>query len=175
MICDVSPRHRLPPLPGVCPLVASICDAFRSRAALQIEIVALRHQLGILQGSVNRARLTKTDRFFWTWLSHSWPAWRSALVIVKPETVLAWQRKIVSALLDVEGFGMSTSSTPFPRWSDSLWKAGNGGFDRLAQCVRSGYAGFERPEPQLSYRVILSRIYFGPSDGACRRRDIKVR
>jgi hypothetical protein len=74
-------------------LIGSICDSLRSRAALQIEILALRHQLGVLQRSVNRPRLTKTDRLFWAWLSQGWADWRSAIVIVKPETVLAWQRK----------------------------------------------------------------------------------
>jgi putative transposase len=29
----------------------------------------------------------------WVWFSRSWPAWRSALVVVKPETVIAWHRK----------------------------------------------------------------------------------
>ncbi len=30
---------------------------------------------------------------FWVLLSRLWPAWREALVIVKPETVIAWHRK----------------------------------------------------------------------------------
>jgi transposase InsO family protein len=68
-------------------------DLRQSRAVLQIEILALRHQLGVLQRSVKRPRLTKADRFFWIWLSQAWADWRSAIVIVKPETVLAWQRK----------------------------------------------------------------------------------
>ena len=33
------------------------------------------------------------DRLFWIVLSRVWPAWREALVIVKPETVIAWHRK----------------------------------------------------------------------------------
>jgi hypothetical protein len=36
---------------------------FRSRAALQFEILALHHQLGVLQRSVKRPKLTATDRF----------------------------------------------------------------------------------------------------------------
>jgi putative transposase len=40
-----------------------------------------------------RLRLRPSDRLFWTWLSHVWPDWRSALVLVKPETVVAWHRK----------------------------------------------------------------------------------
>ena len=90
---DVSLCRKLPEVPVLCVLIASICDTLRSRAALQIEILAPRHQLGVLQRSVKRPRLTKTDRFFWAWLSQAWADWRSAIVIVKPETVLAWQRR----------------------------------------------------------------------------------
>jgi len=68
--------------------------SFRSRAALQIEVLALRHQIGILQRSAKkRPKLTAADRIFWAWLSRLWADWRAALVIVKPETVIAWHRK----------------------------------------------------------------------------------
>src|SRR5438105_4459431 len=41
---------------------------FRSRAALELENLALRHQIGVLQRSVRkRPRLTPLDRLFWTW------------------------------------------------------------------------------------------------------------
>ena len=42
--------------------------AFRSRAVLQIEILAPRHQLNALQRSVKRTRLSAADRWFWVWL-----------------------------------------------------------------------------------------------------------
>src|SRR6184192_3210185 len=67
--------------------------SFRNRAALQLEIVALRHQLGVLQRGVKRPRLNASDRLFWAWLSQMWSDWRTALVIVKPETVIAWHPK----------------------------------------------------------------------------------
>jgi hypothetical protein len=38
-------------------------------------------------------RLTASDRFLWVWLSRLWREWRSALLIVKPETVIAWHRR----------------------------------------------------------------------------------
>jgi hypothetical protein len=38
-------------------------------------------------------KLTVVDRLFWGWLSRVWADWRSALMIVKPETVIAWYRK----------------------------------------------------------------------------------
>jgi transposase InsO family protein len=74
-------------------LFATFLASLRSRAALQIEILALRHQVGVLQRSVKRAKLTAADRFFWARLSEIWAGWRSALVIVRPETVIAWHRK----------------------------------------------------------------------------------
>jgi hypothetical protein len=46
-----------------------------------------------LQRSVKRPKLTAADRFLWTRLSRFWTGWRSALVIVKPETVIDWHRK----------------------------------------------------------------------------------
>src|SRR3954466_15746120 len=66
----------------------------KTRAALQFENVALRHQIGVLQRSAKkRVPLNTSDRLLWAWLSRIWHHWRSALVIVKPETVIAWHRK----------------------------------------------------------------------------------
>jgi len=40
-----------------------------------------------------RVRLTELDRLLWAWLLHLWSGWRSALIIVKPETAIAWHRR----------------------------------------------------------------------------------
>ena len=66
-----------------------------SRAALQAENLALRHQLLVLQRSSRgrRLRLRAADRAFWVGLSQLWNSWRGSLRIVKPETVMAWNRK----------------------------------------------------------------------------------
>jgi len=65
-----------------------------SRAALQLEILALRNQLQVLQRTrPRRLRLATTDRCVWVMLSRLWTGWRTALVIVKPETVIAWHRR----------------------------------------------------------------------------------
>jgi hypothetical protein len=74
-------------------LVAGALAGFKSRVALQVENLALRHQLGVLQRSVKRPRLTPPDRLLWAWLCGAWGNWRSALIIVQPETVIAWHRK----------------------------------------------------------------------------------
>jgi hypothetical protein len=74
-------------------LAAAASAAFKSRAALHLENLALRHQLGVLDRSVKRPKLTAADRLFWAWLREVWADWRSALVVVKPETVIAWHRE----------------------------------------------------------------------------------
>src|SRR4029453_16281665 len=58
-------------------------------AAVAIENLALRHQLLVLQRSVDRPRLSRWDRIFWVWLSRVWVGWRSSLAIVQPATALA--------------------------------------------------------------------------------------
>ncbi len=81
--------------PIIFSLVYSIRQGLRNRAALHAEILALRHQLLVLERS-NRSRklrLTAGDRLLWSWLSQLWSGWRPALVIVKPETVIAWHRR----------------------------------------------------------------------------------
>jgi putative transposase len=73
------------------PVLSSV---FRNHVALQVEILALRHQIGVLQRSARkRPKLSATDRFLWAWLSGIWSDWRSVLVIVKPETVIGWHRQ----------------------------------------------------------------------------------
>ena len=74
-------------------LLAILPSILRSRAALELEKPALRHQIAVLQRSAaKRLKLTSGDRLLWIGLSRLWRDWRSALAIVKPETVLAWHR-----------------------------------------------------------------------------------
>jgi hypothetical protein len=87
-------------------LLAAVSSLLKTRAALQLENVALRHQIGVLQRSVKkRPRLTASDRLLWVWLSRVFADWRSALVIVKPETVLAWH---IHSLVSVDFFTVPT-------------------------------------------------------------------
>ena len=64
----------------------------RSRYNLSLEILALRQQLGVLKRKRPRPRLLIQNRFFWILLRRVWPAWRDALVIVQPDTVVVWHR-----------------------------------------------------------------------------------
>jgi hypothetical protein len=67
---------------------------FRGRAALELEVVALRHQLAVLRRQrPGRPRLTSFDRVFWAWLYKTWPECLNAMVLVKPATVVQWHRQ----------------------------------------------------------------------------------
>src|SRR5215469_3462589 len=74
-------------------LFAALSSVFRSRSALQLENLALRHQINVLQRTARKhPKLTPGDRLVWVGLSRIWSDWRSALAIVQPETVIAWHR-----------------------------------------------------------------------------------
>ena len=79
--------------PLLAALLSFLTTRLRSRLALQLEIVALRHQVAVYQRSVSRPRLHATDRLFWVWLSRLWSGWRHVLAFVQPRTVLAWQKQ----------------------------------------------------------------------------------
>jgi putative transposase len=68
-------------------------DVFRSRRDLTIENLALRQQLAIYKRTVARPKLRAADRMFWVTLQKFWSGWRDGLVVVKPETVIAWHRR----------------------------------------------------------------------------------
>jgi len=75
-------------------LLAALRSLFRARVDLELENIALRHQIGVLRRSAKkRPKLTPVDRLLWVCLSRLWSGWHSTLAIVKPETVLAWHRK----------------------------------------------------------------------------------
>ena len=74
-------------------LFSTIKFAASSRVSLQLEVLALRHQLAVYQRTSGRPHLKPADRILWAWLAKRWDGWREALVFVKPATVLAWQRR----------------------------------------------------------------------------------
>jgi putative transposase len=74
-------------------LLASLSVWFRSRLSVQMELLALRHQVVVYKQSVSRPKLRPTDRLLWVWLSRLWPGWQEVLAFVQPRTVIAWQKK----------------------------------------------------------------------------------
>ena len=69
-------------------LLRAITVACRGHHDVVLENLALRHQLRTLQRRVKRPRLRTRDRMFWVLLVSVWRRWRSALVLVQPETVV---------------------------------------------------------------------------------------
>ena len=66
----------------------------RSRASLELELVALRHQVTVLRRQrPGRPQLFAADRLLWVWLYRTWPKVLDAMVLVKPATVIDWHRK----------------------------------------------------------------------------------
>jgi hypothetical protein len=78
----------------LCKLIwCGLIGLFRSRASLEIEILALRHQLNILRRkSPKRPILGSIDRLVFVGLYGLAPDVLSALAIIRPETVIRWHR-----------------------------------------------------------------------------------
>ena len=67
---------------------------FRSRAALELKLIALQHQLAVLRRQrPGRPQLSSLDRLLWVLLYRIWPQVIDAMVLVKPATVVEWHRK----------------------------------------------------------------------------------
>ena len=81
-------------LKDVRSIVAAIARRFRSRAVLELENLALRHQLHVLRRQrPGRPHLIAIDRLLWVWLYRLWPRCLETMVLVKPATVVQWHRQ----------------------------------------------------------------------------------
>jgi putative transposase len=70
----------------LCPF---FCGGHRQ---LAFENLALRQQLAVYRRTASRPKLRRSERLFWVCVSRVWAGWRTALVIVAPDTVLRWRR-----------------------------------------------------------------------------------
>jgi hypothetical protein len=71
-----------------------LAGRFRGRMELELEVIALRHQLAVLRCQrPGRPRLCSIDRFLWVWLYRVWQRCLEVLVLVKPATVVQWHRQ----------------------------------------------------------------------------------
>ena len=112
-------------------MLGALASMFKTSSQLRLENLALRQQLAVLRRSApKRLKLTTADRIFWVWLLRVWDDWKSALMIVKAETVVAWHRK---------GFRLF--------WT---WKIGRGkpGRPRVPQQVRDLIRMLSRNNPR---------------------------
>ena len=54
---------------------------FRGRVELELEVIALRHQLAVLRRQrPGRTQLFAIDRLIWVWLYRLWPRFLKAMV-----------------------------------------------------------------------------------------------
>jgi len=68
----------------------------RSRDFMELEIVVLRHELGILRRQTNRPAMTAVDRVFLASASRLLPRMRWRSFVVTPATLLRWHRRLVA-------------------------------------------------------------------------------
>ena len=66
-----------------------LCSGHR---AVALENVPLRQQLSVLRRTVGRPQIRARDRLFWVLLAKAWRDWRTALIVVQPDTVVRWHR-----------------------------------------------------------------------------------
>jgi hypothetical protein len=64
----------------------------RGHRELVLENLALRQQLTAVKRTTKRPHLQTRDRLFWIALARIWRNWRTAVVLVQPDTVVRWHR-----------------------------------------------------------------------------------
>lgn len=74
-------------------LLHRIASRLRARWYLQLEYLALRHQVEVLKRSAKRPRFDPVDRGLWLLLSRWWPEWPQALENMPADTVRRWRRQ----------------------------------------------------------------------------------
>ncbi len=75
-------------------VISVVARRFRSRAVVELENLALRHQLHVLRRQrPGRLRLSIFDRLLWVLLYRLWPRCLEMMVLVKPATVVQWHRQ----------------------------------------------------------------------------------
>jgi putative transposase len=74
-------------------MVGTLTDLGRSKSELVAENAILRQQLIILRRHVKRPVFKKSDRVLLVLLARAVRAWKQALFIVQPETLLCWHRQ----------------------------------------------------------------------------------
>jgi len=81
--------------PAPAPVVAGVVqDAVRSKCELVAENAMLRQQLIVAGRAVERPSLRNGDRLFMVLLARLNRAWRGALHLIQPDTLLRWHRDL---------------------------------------------------------------------------------
>ena len=80
----------------LCRSIQLLTTLARGDAAKDLEILVLRHQLGVLRRQIPRPRLEPTDRALLAAISRVLPRARWSCFFVTPETLLRWHRRLVA-------------------------------------------------------------------------------
>src|ERR671918_2742220 len=80
----------------LCRSVQLLALLGRGDASKDLEILVLRHQLGVLRRQVPRPRLEPADRALLAAVSRVLPRARWSCFLVQPETLLRWHRHMVA-------------------------------------------------------------------------------
>jgi hypothetical protein len=92
MFADQPYRHDMVTI--LSAVISIFAFRFRSRASLELKLIALQHQLAVLRRQrPGRPQLSSLDRLLWVWLYRIWPQVIDAMILVKPATVVQWHRK----------------------------------------------------------------------------------
>ena len=73
-------------------LLAVLSRCWQPRRYIILGNLALRRQLATLARHQAKSQFTSRDRLFWLALRRLWPGWRTALILVQPDTVVGWLR-----------------------------------------------------------------------------------
>jgi putative transposase len=77
-------------------LLGMLLGSARSEHAKDVEIAVLRHQLDVLYRQVKRPEFQPADRALLAALSAALPRWRWSILLVTPDTILRWHRRLVT-------------------------------------------------------------------------------
>lgn len=69
-----------------------LISALHSRRELFLENLVLRQQLAVVKRRRGRLKPLALDKLFWVAIRRFWSGWKRSLLIVRPETVIAWHR-----------------------------------------------------------------------------------
>ncbi len=81
----------------VCRLFELVVLLGRRERSKELEILVLRHELSILRRQVDRPRFEPCDRLLLAALSRVLPRRSWQAFLVRPETLLRWHRRLVTA------------------------------------------------------------------------------
>src|SRR5258708_2874225 len=146
-------------------LLGSLRRLFSSRRNLWLENLALRQQLMVFKPRRSRPKIGNLDKLFWLVARRFWCQWKSALVLVTPETVVRWLsrnrrafgRKRISKELRELIFRMVAENPTWgaPRIHGELLKLG---FDVAERTVFAlGSEGDEGPAPCVALASVSAK------------------